>query len=232
MIRLSPSSLNRYFEMGCPASWNFDRQFEVLEGDTEAMDRGTRVHAMMAGELDPAEVADTKDLMFYHKLQHLMTAYRFEVVQTEMWDSFTIAPGVKWVRRIDALVRTVHGDVAVVDFKTTGSVWKSIEGKRGKELTPQAMGFQAIGYTIPHAKQKKWPRTVYFLVAGFRGEGKLVRYDYNRADHDNLLAAIGLVKEQIAKERFPKVRSSWCLECPFVKPCFGRTDWKGELRKK
>ena len=235
LLYLSPSSLNRFYDSRCPASWEFGRKLEAIGKKDEMMDRGTLVHSMMEGTVPVSDVTDTLAKSLYDKLISLKSGLNIQITETEVWQEFEIIPGVIWQRKIDGIGMEQGGKKILADYKT-GGAWKVIPSKNGSVASPKSMGFQAIGYLIPPPQVKDWPKQVIFLVAPYRGAPQIFRYNYNKKDHNNLLLAIQHFKESVelfqASGYFPKVRGYPCENCDFVAPCYEEDGWTDKFKKK
>lgn len=230
MIRLSPSSLQYFFESKCPAAWKYSQAMRPKEKD-EFAERGVLVHSLMEGATKENEVEDTKALLLYHKLIDIKNLLGLEILEKEVWINTRIMPGVEWVGRVDALAKTVHGSTVLLDYKTIyGGGWKWSENTPYKAVFwPQALSFQATGYTLPQLG-RKWPRELWFLIAGLKGPAYSIPYVFDKEDYKNLLDAVSFVKK--AKE-FPKVRGKQCLSrggtnkpCEYLDVCFKLKGWE------
>src|SRR6185295_4337296 len=144
LVYLSPSSLQRWFDLGCPAAWDYDKQFSLtpagerfllkqgVDLDTSWADRGTLVHSMLAGEMPLESVTDNQAKMFYEKLDQLRQGLMLKAIlgSEELNQAFEILPGVQWVRRLDLLAEGFSKELLVNDYKTTGAVWKVMPAKK------------------------------------------------------------------------------------------------------
>ena len=223
-VYLSPSSLQAWFDYGCPAAWNYSRQYVPKDEDTTFLDRGSRVHTMLAKGLDQAS-RDSLDNMLYQKIVRLIRSEGLEFVPetAEKRRRFEILEGVFWTNYTDRLAWDRKGETLIVDYKTAGAPWKQVEGSR---KVPQALSVQATGYVFPDPKVDHWPKRLVFLVAPLRGEAQAFYYRRTKQDEANLLSAIHIAAEAIRPGVFPKIRSRACKECPFRFPCFDVAGWQ------
>lgn len=251
MLRLSQSSLNRWFDYKCLAAWDFQRKLELKNGEvSQPLELGILVHKMLEGDVDISTVQDANAKRFYDKINilHLQTDY--EVLLSEFWVRFPLMRGVEWIAKIDQMARNRKtGELVIIDFKTTGAVWKSV----GK-ITPQARGFQAISYLIPPPAKvlaklnqkwypkveiKKWPTRILYFVAGYRGDAVSFDYRFDREDYQNFIDTVAIVAGIERGKKFPKNRGKHCIGtpdnkngCPFFDACFKTAGWKKKYKVK
>lgn len=235
-IWLSASSVTNWFAEGCPAAWKYGREFRPIEDD-EASARGEAVHAMLAGELNPATVEDRLTLLMYEKIEATRRGLGIKLIRQAEWqeqllEPFEIIPGVMWNRKPDALGKMPNYDQVVIDWKS-GAAWKVIQGVNNKLIAPQSRTFQAVSYLIPPpgVRRRDWPSHMVFVTGPMRGNSQIFHYEYKKEDHTNLISALHLMKYAIENNLYPKVRGKWCVDCWFQRPCFGRSDWRVDLRR-
>lgn len=231
-LRLSYSSLQYYFESGCPAAWDFRQNLRPKTINPFAA-TGILVHQIMAGEIKREEVDERNALMYVDKLTNLYQTAGITILESEFWREVDILPGVNWVAKIDFRGMDWGGIDILGDWKTTGNGWKHLPELPSTAISsPVARSFQGSGY-LHRQKGEKWPRTLLNLVVGFRGPGEIIPYQYSKKDDDNLLDAISVVK---AQKKFPKVYGKHCLgvkpdgsdRCDFFAACFKTEGWKDE----
>lgn len=231
-LRLSYSSLQFYFESGCPAAWKFRQEMRPKAIHPFAA-TGILVHSVMAQEKKIEEVEDKNVLMYVKKLRELANTTGIVILKREFWRTVDIMPGVEWVAKIDFRGTNYGGQDILGDWKTTGNGWKHpLDG----QISPVARSFQGSGY-LTRGNEKKWPRMLYNFVVGFRGPGEVIIYRYNEKDDENLKEAIQVVKKQ---KRFPKVYGKHCLgvkpdgsdKCDFFAACFKTKDWEDEYTQR
>lgn len=238
MIYLSPSSLDAWYRNGCPARWQYEKAWEPKEKN-EFAERGTLVHAMLSGDIDPDSVTDKTALMFFQKIKDADAFSGLTTLATELRQEFSLAeqgyPDIVWVRRIDRIALTQEGRPVIVDYKTTGALWKTLEGS---DIVPQTLGFQTPGYLLD-APQDQWPEglrsrplSVYYLVAGFRGAASFYRVDDSAELSANFFRAIGLIECAIKENHFPKIHGKACLECPMNAVCYSLPGWRKKYTKR
>ena len=225
MIYLSPTRLQRWFECGCPAKWNFERIYESKK-KSEFAERGTLVHAMLAGEIDITTVEDTTAMMFFRKLEDARRMMGFVVEEKELRQEFPLMEDVMWVRVIDVVGR-IDKTPTILDYKTTGAVWKMI----ADQTAPQAMASQSPGY-LWRPSEVSWPTEMVYLVAGFRGAAGIYRYTKNDADDANFLEAVTMCRDALKAGYNPKIRGKGCLECEMKDVCYELPKWKSKYTKK
>ena len=224
MIYLSPTRLQRYYESGCPAKWNYEREWEPREKN-EFAERGTLVHRMLSGDIDLSIVEDPLAHNFYRKLKDAELLMGFNAVERELRQEFPLTDDVMWVRVIDAkgfIGQTQY----ILDYKTTGAVWKSlVEG-----ITPQTLAMQSPGYLWSY--EPDWPAEMLYLVAGFRGPAATFRYQLSEADRANFMEAVTMCASALKAGYNPKIRGKGCLDCEMKDVCYDLPGWKKKYTKK
>lgn len=231
-VYLSPSSLQHWFEYGCPARWKLEKDYEP-KIENEFATRGKLVHSMLDGSVSVGLVTDRLALAFYSKIDTAFKTSGMTTVENEIPQSFEILPDIVWVRRIDRIAVLPDDTPVIVDFKTTGAIWKEL--KNG--IIPQALAFQGPGYTTPPPPdmwtKTPWPATLFYLVSGFKGPASFIRYEATEELTDNFLNSVRMAADAISRNRFPKIYGKHCLECPVAAACFNDPKWKrSSLRKR
>lgn len=248
-VKLTPSNLTYWYESGCPAAWDFDREWEAL-GSKEWAERGTLVHSMMEGTLKRADVDDKLALAFYDKLNEFWVASGWTAIKDldgkpldEVKQRFRIAPGVDISRKIDRLATDENGKPLIIDWKTTpGYGWKTVTGVDYTNVYPQAHGFQSIGYLLPPPadewakrrmpKKLKWPKRMVYVVAPLRGAVQVLSYEWSDEDYENFVQATEVVSVAAKKERFPKIMGKACFDCRYKALCHESPGWEGQYRRR
>ena len=220
-LRLSPSSLSNWYYGKCPQAWKFDRSYQVVDGGVnEAMERGSLVHSMLEGKTDPAAVTDNKAITLYQKLNDIRTRLGITITDVEKWQTFPVMENVIWARKIDAMATFPTGEKILIDYKTSGGKWKVVDSKSAF-VSPQALGFQGIGYLLPPPDIKDWPTKVIFLVASWAKTPQIFEVDYSDEERDNLLNAITIVKNCVLQDLdVVKVRGYHCFNCNYQEICY------------
>ena len=227
-VKLSPSSIQSFFDSRCPAAWNYSRQLEPLVED-EWLSRGTLVHSMMAGDTDPTSVTDNLAQIFYKKLLEEQRKQGITVLKSEVWRVIELTKHIQLRMRIDAFALRRNKEV-VVDWKTAGAPWKVVEGKE-QYVAPSAVSFQAVAY-VAEGDEASWPQEMMFIVAPARGKPSTFFYYRNKADYENLVNAANLVREAIRSNNFPKIRGYACHECKFKAVCYEAFDWESKYKSR
>lgn len=236
VINLSPTSIQAWFDNGCPQRWIWERTITPKEPN-QFGERGTLVHAMMEGRVNPKKCKDSLAVLFYEKLQGLVAQMQMKILFVEVPHKIALLGGkVVLRRRVDAIAELMDGSLAILDWKTNYSTgWKRI---KNTNIAPQRFTLQAPGYLIPPPTDElpeglaKWPRTVIFCVSPIRGGPEPFRYDYNPFDMENFDAALKIVAHSSEQKLFPKTRGKHCLDCPFNYMCFDVKGWKGLYAKR
>lgn len=248
-VRLSPTSLTKWYTSGCPAAWKFAQEWDVLTPNIHLV-IGTLVHGLMDGQFsaDKPEPDYNPDwwqtaVTIYKKLLVFKADLGFTVVRNSRgepmvefkyeWD---IARGLRYVCKADALVYDSQGVLALVDYKSTlGNGWKNFILSPEKFVVPQAYGFQSESYLLKPPKKVRsklglddaWPERLYYLVGPARGPCQVFSYDKDKNEYANFKAALALAAVAIENGRFPKVKGKQCFDCDFARLCYGRQDLDG-----
>lgn len=238
MIRLSPTSLQQWYEQGCPARWNFEREWEPKAPNVMA-ERGKLVHRIMESKAKTKDMrADKIATRMAVALSDALTASGIQLFGTpEIKEEFQIRDDVTWVRRIDRFA-LMDGRPIIVDWKTTGNGWRSGENAEG-QFTPQANAMQSIGYLLPSptpgslGRLDGWPpKTILYFVVGMRGPAQVYRYDWKEDDFYNFNQLVDAASGMIDSHYFPKVYGKHCLgnattsPCPMHQLCFQTPGWE------
>src|SRR3990167_29115 len=96
LLRLSQSSLNRWFDGKCLAAWDYARRYELKGEAAQHLTTGILVHEMLAGEKDISMVTDANAKRFYDKINILNLQTDFEILLSEFWVRFSLMRGVEW----------------------------------------------------------------------------------------------------------------------------------------
>lgn len=250
-VRLSPTSLTRWFSSGCPAQWNFSQNWDVLTPNIHLL-VGNAVHGLMEGRYDQTHPDSAADLIgltgemwsssvrIFQKLLTFKADLGFEVARNSRGEpmvefkyEWRISPNVQYVCKVDAWVRDMDGKLAVVDYKSTlGNGWKQLIIGPDESVVPQALGFQSESYLIkpPKPVRKKlglddeWPEKLYYLTGPARGPCQVFSYVKDKYEYANFKAALKLAAQGIQDSTFPKVKGKGCLDCEFNKLCYGALD--------
>lgn len=222
MIYISPTRLQRWFELGCPARWNFERNWEP-KAKNEWAERGTLVHAMLDGSKKLKDVKDLSALRLYQKLKDALAFSDLEIESMELEQTIPIKEleDVMLVRRIDVKGK-LNGQSVLLDYKTAGVEWKSIG-----DIVPQTYTFQGPGYLYPPPDLPEWPTTMHYLVVPlYRGTVHFHPYHKNAPDDLNFLEAVKMLRDAIIGDYQPKIRGKGCLDCDMAPVCYDIPGWK------
>lgn len=248
-IYLSPSRLTAWYDMGCPAQWDYNNKWSTLE-TPRPLELGSKVHKALE---DPEKYGDLQDdrqaELIYNKLRSIRDTIIQEIIPingkySEHFQRFEIAFDrfiVVWTRKIDVIVRLFDGTSAILDYKIAmGRGWKSIQSGGGI-VYPQSLGFQSIGYLITDpvvvpAEWAGWPDTMLYLVGSMSASPQVIRYDYDKKDYHNfmdlLYLAAASIQESNKESGFPKRYGKNCLECPFSAMCYEAPGYKDLYKKR
>lgn len=229
MVWLSASSLQRWYDSGCPAQWNYERKYRTKEVHPIAA-RGIDVHALLEGSKKESDIEDKFTLQLYDKLLQARQLLGLTILATEVRQQFEIVPGVTWTRILDVIATDRKGEPLILDYKTAGAAWK----QTGQGIIPRAEGFQTPSYMYPPPKgvwkETKWPKQMLYLIAPFRGQ---VQFIYVKEyDKRNFLDAVKSCAAAVRAGVFPKVKSGKCIECPMRPLCFKEPGHKELYEKK
>lgn len=239
-MRISPTSLSRWFSLGCPAAWHFERTWSSHTPDP-IFEVGKQVHRLLEGKLAPTDVTDRRVLTIFRKLIELKSALGLTVVlgpdQTplvELKQVWRLMDEVDFVRKLDILATLPDGKTIIVDWKShLGYGWKQLVGPNYQTIAPQALTFQSPGYLLAPPKElleqiglKEWPTIVYYLVGPIRGAAQTFIYEWRQDDENKLIEAIKHLAETINHNLQFKVYGQHCLGCPVGEICFETPGWQ------
>lgn len=236
-MKLSASSLSRWFSCGCPAQWNYSRQWKPESIEDENLKRGILVHALLDGTHKVTKDTDPVALKLAEKIRKGMQMIRLNVFPStfETTQKFLLhdlkVPGyphltVEITRRIDAIGLDSRG-FCVVDYKATKLGWK----------VEQARGIQATLYTLNNGSRlsdygigsdQGWPQRILFVVAGLKGRlPQILEYQFDQTDYENLLSLIktAILQIKIAEEQgWPKHYGYPCTRCSYTNLCLNNSE--------
>lgn len=202
---------------------------------------------MLEGTKEVKDVTDTMAVTMYTKLANLRQMLGLNILAQELQQSFLLdycdIP-IMWTRRLDVIGQMPDGTLTVVDYKTSGAGWKVIPSGETM-ISPQAHGFQSIGYLIDGPKKladygigvkARWPKKIMYLVVGMRGQPQMFEYVYNDEDFEQfrllVVGAATLLKMYQDEESFPKNRGKGCIECPVRSVCYQEEGWQTTFKEK
>lgn len=227
-IYLSASSLDRWLNDGCPARWHYEQDWETKKKESY-FELGLKVHRMMEGRPRDGDSDDPNAARMYDKIRNLVSSSGLALINPpEIHQQFEIMPGVIWTRVIDRLAFTPDGRLVALDWKTGGG-WKQIEGTM---IVPATLGPQSMGYLYPPPPEMpveqwitkpEWPKSMYYIVAGYRGPAEFLPYEYNEEDEGNFFRLVAHVRDSIISASqilWPKAYGKRCLECPMNQMCY------------
>lgn len=245
-IYLSPSSLASWYDMGCPAQWQFNRDWEPLEPNP-VTEFGTKVHRMLE-EPDYAAQEVLKDRRaesYYRKIKFVRDSITSEVLHTELRQRFNLTfveygdgltCDVMWGRRIDLIATLRDGSTAIIDYKThLGRGWRSLKSNK-KDVYPQSLGFQSMGYMaappdIPEGL-KEWPKTVIYIVGSLAAQAQVIRVDYTAGDMDTFLELVESAASIMAHSNYVPRPGKHCHDCRFAAMCYNQPGWRKMYKKR
>lgn len=259
-VRLSPTSLDKWFTSGCPKAWDYSRSLTDTQPNIHLL-LGNAVHGLMDGRYNPDGMDEhsAHDLpgltpeifkmavMIYRK----MVAIKTDLGLTVLLDSHNLPliekkyvhrllPGIDYVCKIDMLAIDYDGVPVVVDWKSTmGNGWKQIAVNVDESVTPQRLAFQSISYLITPPKRVRdaiglplngWPKKLYYIVGPARGPCQIYPYEWKDEDYDNFKTALQMAATAIRANHFPKIKGKHCLDCDWKSPCYGTEGWQERFK--
>lgn len=228
-IRLSPTSLQKWFELECPARWDFDWKWKRIGVDEKFLEVGSQVHALMESGPDGwSEYPETQK--FYDKMLNIVDHSGLTLVgPKERKFTWELDNGALWSIKIDDFAETQNEELVIVDYKTAwGKGWKMTPSG----TVPQSLAFQSAAYLMPPPGRPmeppdwpydipNWPKSIVYLVAPLWGPGQMFWFEWDEALEINLMNAINGAVAAMEKGGFPKVYGKACLDCPFQPKCYG-----------
>lgn len=201
-------------------------EWAPLSVDRELQD-GIDAHALVAKQTNALAVSPRAALFAarFVRMEQGYTMYDWR----EQYQRVTWA-GITFRRIIDAGGEISYGDPVLIDYKTATWPWETKGG-----MTAKASGFQGTIYLLPPADLgpfTRWPEMMDYLVAPERGQDQIFTYMRNEADESNLVDAVAMVEEGVAKKRFPKQQGFGCKYCPFYDMCYRTDGWQKKYKRK
>lgn len=248
-VRLSPTTLANWYQLGCPAAWAFSRAWTALEPNIH-LQLGTAVHELMQGQKLPETfpaglgksattiAAKLNELKTNLGLTAVLDAQQVPIVERKYdWE---IVPGIQYVCKIDLLAETQAEETVIVDWKSTlGGGWRSLLIDEAHTVFPQALTFQSISYLTPPSPEvqavllppnRAWPRKLLYLVGPVRGPCQIFEYRRREEDYANFQVALQLAATALRAGTFPKVHGRHCLDCEWREPCYQVAGWEQRFR--
>lgn len=244
ITRLSPTTLARWFELGCPASWDLQRRYDSLVPNIH-LELGSAVHALMEGskpkELEPGLTRMSEQIAA--KMRQMKTDLGLTVLfsktdglpMVEQKYVYRLLPGIDYVCKFDFIGTDMNGVPVIVDWKSTmGNGWKQVG-----DIAPQSLAFQSISYLITPPKKVRdtmglpiadWPKKLYYVVGPARGPCQVHEYNWRDEDYANFKAALQMAADAIKTGAFPKIYGKHCLECDVKSICFNLEGWQANYR--
>jgi hypothetical protein len=240
-IRLSPTRLYRWYALGCPAAWDYERRWTPVEPNP-IFKLGTEVHKLLDGTLKPEEITHRSAYTIYLKLVELKSALGLTVCLdqnqkplVEIKQEWRIAgtPEIEFVRKVDFIGTLPDGETVLVDWKThLGYGWKMLLNESNELFAPQALGFQSPSYLIPPPQAlldliglSEWPTLILYLVGPARGPAQRFKFEWEQNAEDNFLFALHQAAAAASTGYFPKVYGRHCHDCEMAGPCFQAPGW-------
>lgn len=247
-VRLSPTSLTRWFTSGCPAQWNFSQHWDVLTPNSHLL-VGNAVHGLLEGQFSTDDYAGaaknlsgltdemwSSAVRIFQKLLAFKADLGFTVLRNSRGEpmvefkyEWRISPGIQYVCKVDFMGTDSEGQLVIVDYKSTlGNGWKDFVVGESNVVVPQKLGFQSESYLLipPKAVRQKlglgndWPEKLYYLVGPARGPCQVFSYTKDKYEYANFKAALKLAAQAIEDSSFPKVKGKACFDCEFNKLCY------------
>lgn len=228
-IRLSPTNLDRWFTLGCPAAWDFNYRYSLVEPNPYAQ-FGNDVHACLEGPAD--RPLDQKVVQTAGKLwaaANMLGLSDLDKPIIEKKQEWKLRAGITFVRKLDRIMLDAAGEPVIVDWKThAGYGWKQYPTPDGlSRFTPQSMGTQTAGYFLKPPKKilaetglTRWPTKMYYIVAPARGVAQIF-YEEQSDDADaNFQTLLTQAAQAILTQQYPKVHGKHCSDCEFFDLCF------------
>jgi hypothetical protein len=216
MSHLSASGLDKFFS--CQFQYHLSTIYKPRKV-SPWLKQGIVVHSLLEG-IEPASRPTAMEVSMANRLREAEADMGYVIEEREVYDSVIIA-GMELVRRIDAK-GTCKDEAVIVDYKTAGSIWKTLPGG----IAPQAMGFQAAVYLVP-PKGADWPKRIDFLVTD-GAESRRFTYRWNDYDYDSLVRAMRQMKRAMTAKRFIKHRGWGCNSCDWAARCFEMDGWEAQ----
>lgn len=239
-VRLSPTSLERWYSLGCPAAWNFSRQWTPAK-ESYPLALGNAVHALMAGEKTEAETENKTAVAIWKKLVIVKGAMNLTVrfdpqgrALVERKHEWHIRPKVVFVTKLDFIGTDERGQDVIVDWKASlGYGWKFTYNEKGELFAPQVRKPQSPGYLYPRPQEildayglTSWPKRMYYLVGPIRGAVQIHECLWSQDAQTNFDQALDHAARVIQTNHFPKIYGHHCHECDYQGPCFGPGGWQ------
>lgn len=230
-LRLSASAMGSFFS--CPAKFLYGTQYTPLEEPIAIRD-GVAAHAILAGE--PVESPSARARGFAARARELYetAGYRPLLIDgksiREIRQTVWLSKTTPFTRIIDHIAINPEGKVVIVDWKTGTWPWYF------EDVTPQAMTFQAVAYTMPPVAKEdwlgleEWPDQIDFFSLPEKGDSIVHSYSPTDEDFDNMMMAVRMMQDAAKKGNFPKVRGYHCntgkTKCPFFDVCYNIPGWE------
>lgn len=219
-LRLSPTSLQRWFEASCPAKWEYEWQWRRIGRDEKFLDVGSDVHEVMAGN-GPSGNNLEEVTKFVEKIRGIVADSGITLVgPREQKFTWELNNGVIWSIKIDDFGVLSDGTKVIVDYKTNwGRGWKQTPSG----MIPQSLAFQSPAYLMPPPVREiqDWPNSIVYVVSPLWGPGQTFRFDWDMTMEMNLMNSINGVVAAIEAGGYPRIFGKQCLECPFQPKCYG-----------
>lgn len=234
MIRLSPTNLDRWFTLGCPAAWDFSYRFSPVVPNPYAK-FGSDVHAFMeTGESEDPTVIKTGQKLW--DLAHLLGLRDVKKPLIEFKQEWKLAPGITFVRKLDRIMEEPNGTQVIVDWKThAGYGWKPV---KETNITPQTLGPQTSGYfldapttVLQESGLKRWPKVMYYLVGPARGLAQAYRVERDKHADQNFQDLLAVAVAAIKQKSYPKNYGKHCHDCEVRALCFETDGYEDQFTK-
>lgn len=229
MIRLSASSIDRYFS--CPCKYRFAQQYKPKKALPQHFIDGLATHSKLSGQ---DAVLTERAQVYYNTLKEVEELHQFNITHRELDQIFSFDQ-VELHRIIDGVGYRSQTPI-IIDYKTSSKLWGHIPAGYSNtvsSVSPKSEGFQAVVYLIPPPEDmmvvKPWAKRLYFLVATSSGEWEVIEYRRKKKDYDNLKHAIKQIVWAEKSGCFPQYKGFACgssmFPCDFQAICYEQKDW-------
>ena len=216
-FRISATALKNFYT--CPQRYLYYTELEPLQPKPKWLQDGIDAHALMAGETVPK--ASPEATRHYARLTDLVEIAELRILAREVRQEIKLTRYVNLVRIIDALGYDKYGQPVLMDYKTVNKMWY------GRAFETET--FQTQVYLLPPEKPKPlsaWPTTMLYLVSSGDGKQQIFPSRKDKDDRENVIHAVGVIRDAAKRGWFPKNRGYNCRYCDFCDACYKAPGWE------